>query len=247
MFRTLIVIGLIAATPAYADEDAAARDMLVQRSAADRMTPQNTALIYVDYTTGLDNLMNTMPTDVYKNNVEAFAKFNPLFEMPTAMLGTENEYYGTMLTEITDHVTHDVKRFARHTSSGYTAEMDAWLKNEGITNILIGGISIDNCVTHTALDALAAGYNVYVVVDASSTNTRLIEDASMMRLTQSGATPIGWLAAMTELGQSWSGPYGNGMRAIIRDHWPKSTVGPTEDSTPDGAGLESFGLSDEAD
>ena len=68
-----------------------------------------------------------------------------------------------------------------------------------------------------------------------------------MRLVQAGAVPIGWLNAMTELGQSWEGPYADGMRAIVREHWPASTVGPTEDSTPDGAGLGEFGLGDASD
>ena len=234
-----VILSLVALMPVSARADAQL-DMAVQRGPAERMTPDNTVLIYVDYTTGLDNLMNTMPAEVYKNNVAAFAKFNPLFQMPTAILGTENEYYGTMIPEITDNVTHDVQRFARHTVSGYTAEMAQWLRDSGATNVLIGGISIDNCTTHTTLDLLNAGYNVFVVVDASSTNSRLAEDVAMMRLVQSGATPIGWLSALSELGQWWDGPYGDGMREIVATHWPASTVGEVEDTTPGQGGLETF-------
>jgi len=103
--------------------------------------------------------------------------------------------------------------------------------------VLIGGISIDNCTTHTSLDLLDDGYDVYVVADVSSTNSRLVEDAALMRLMQAGAVPIGWLAALTELGQSWEGPHGEGMRAIVAEHWPASTVGPVEDLTPGGGGM----------
>jgi hypothetical protein len=157
--------------------------------------------------------------------------------MPTIVIGSENEYYGMMLPQITENVTHDVQRFPRRTTSGYSAELAAWLRETGRTNVLIGGISIDNCTTHTSLDLLHDGYNVYVVADVSSTNSRLVEDAALMRLVQAGAVPIGWLAALTELGRSWEGPYGGGMRAIVAEHWPASTVGPVEDLTPGQGGL----------
>jgi nicotinamidase-related amidase len=42
--------------------------------------------------------------------------------------------------------------------------------------VIIGGISIDNCTLHTSLDLIRNGYNVYVVVDASSTNSKLAEE-----------------------------------------------------------------------
>lgn len=219
-----------------------AADFAVQRPSEIRMTPENSILVYVDYTTGLDNLMNTLPTDVYKNNIEAFAKLNPLFGIPAVVMGTENAYYGTMLPEITDHVTHDVHQFPRHTSSGYTAEFAEWLEASGRKKVIIGGISIDNCTMHTSLDLLNAGYDVYVVADVSSTNSRLVEDVALSRLQNEGATIVTWLYVMTELGQSWELEYGDGMRAIVRDHWPQSTVGETEDSTPDGAGLGNFGM-----
>jgi hypothetical protein len=141
-----------------------------------------------------------------------------------------------LLPQISEHVTVNARHFSRRTVSGYSAEMAEWLRESGRQNVLIGGISIDNCTTHTALDMLNAGYNVYVVVDVSSTNSRLVEDAALMRLVQAGATPIGWLAAMTELGNSWGGPYGEGMQDIVQDHWAASTVGAVQDLTPDGRG-----------
>ncbi len=239
MFKRFILAATITILPVSALADIES-DLAVQRGPAERLTPENTVLIYVDYTTGLDNLMNTIPGEVYKNNIEAFAKFNPLFKMPAAILGDESEYYGKMIPEITENVTENAKQFPRDTVSGYTAELARWLRDSGRTNVLIGGISIDNCTTHTTLDLLDAGYNVYVVADVSSTNSRLVEDVAMMRLMQAGAVPIGWLAALTELGQTWEGPYGQGMREIVATHWPASTVGEVNDTTPGQGGLESF-------
>ena len=95
-----------------------------------RPSPDSAILVYVDYVTGLDNLMNRLPTKVYKNNVAAFAKMNPLFKMPTVVFGEENEYYGTFLPEMA-HVTHDIRRYNRTSISGYIPEFAEWLASTG--------------------------------------------------------------------------------------------------------------------
>lgn len=202
-----------------------------------RPSPTSAILVYVDYVTGLDNLMNRLPTKVYKNNIEAFAKMNPLFKMPTVIFGEENEYYGTFLPEMA-HVTHDTRRYNRTQISGYVPEFREWLASTGRRDVIIGGISLDNCVLHTALDLLREGYNVFVVVDVSGTNSLISEDVAMMRLREAGAVMCTWLSIITELGVDFASEYGDGMKAIIGQHWPASTVGPVDDSTPDGHGMQ---------
>lgn len=207
-------------------------------AALSRPTPQTTAFIYVDYVTGLDNLMNTVPPRQYRNNVAAFAKIAPLFKAPIGVLGEESDYYGVFLPEIKSLIAAGARTFPRTTVTGYTPGLAAWLKSTGRRTVVIGGISIDNCTLHTALDLLRAGYRVFVVVDVSATNSTLAEQAAMMRLSAAGAVTVSWLNILTELGGDFAGPYGQGMAAIVRDHWPASTVGPVTDFTPDGRGLQ---------
>lgn len=202
-----------------------------------RPTPESAILVYVDYVTGLDNLMTTIPARQYKNNIAAFAKLNRLFKMPTVVLGEENEYYGTFLPEMAV-VDHDIRRYNRTMISGFVPEFREWLAASGRTDVIIGGISIDNCVQHTALDLLRAGYNVYVVTDVSGTNSELAERTAIMRMRDAGAVMTGWLAIATELGVDFASQYGDGLKAIIGTHWPASTVGQVEDTTPDGHGMQ---------
>ena len=209
-----------------------------RKVALTRLSPETTAFIYVDYVTGLDNLMNTVPPEQFSNNVAAFAKIAPLFKADHAVLGEENDYYGEFLPAIKPLVEAGAPRFPRTQVSGYTKDLAAWLKATGKKNVVIGGISIDNCTLLTSLDLLRAGYNVYVVADVSATNAKLAEDAALMRLAQAGAVTVGWLNVLTEMGGDFAGPYGSEMAAIVRDHWPASTVGETRDLTPDGRGLQ---------
>lgn len=202
-------------------------------------TPANAVLVYVDYVTGLDNLMTTIPGKQYRNNIAAFAKFSSVFKMPTAVVGEENNYYGTFLPEIKKLIGEGGKTFApRSTPTAYTPDFANWLKLTGRQNVVIGGISIDNCTLHTSLDLIRNGYNVFVVVDVSSTNSKLAEDAAIQRLIQAGAVPVSWLNALTELGTDFAGPHGKGMMEIIQAHWPASTVGVVDDTTPDGRGMQ---------
>jgi Isochorismatase family len=222
--------------PALAQAKSAAS---TRTAALMQLTPDNTVLVYVDYVTGLDNLMNTIPGKQYRNNVTAFAKFSTLFKMPTAVMGEENDYYGTFLPEIKSVIAAGGKTFApRSTPTAYAPDFAKWLKATGRKNVIIGGISIDNCTLHTSLDLIRNGYSVYVVIDASSTNSKLAEDAAIQRLILAGAIPVGWLNALTDLGKDFAGPYGKGMMEIIQAHWPASTVGPVDDTTPDGRGMQ---------
>jgi len=202
-------------------------------------SPEDAVLVYVDYVTALDNLMTTIPGKQYRNNIAAFAKFSSLFKMPTAVVGEENDYYGTFLPEIKKLTSEGGKTFApRSTPSAYSPDFASWLKSTGRRNVVIGGISIDNCTLHTSLDLIRNGYNVYVIVDVSSTNSKLAEDAAVQRLIQAGAVPVSWLNALTELGGDFAGPYSKGMMQIIQAHWPASTVGAVQDTTLDGRGMQ---------
>jgi len=199
----------------------------------------DTVLIYVDYVTGLDNLITTIPGPQFRNNITAFAKFNPLFKVPTIVLGEENDYYGTFLPEITSIVTHDIHRFNRQRVSGYTPEVAAWLAGTGRKTVVIGGISIDNCTLQTTLDLLRAGYKVYVISDVSGSNSALAEADALATLRSAGAVTGGWLTILTSLGKDFSDPnYGRGMMGIIQAHWPASTTGTVNDTTPDGHGMQ---------
>jgi hypothetical protein len=240
MKRTLATLLYVAAAATATVPAAAAAP--VNQAALQRVTPESAVLIYVDYVTGLDNLMNTIPPQQYRNNVAAFSKFNVLFKIPAVILGEETEYYGTFFPEITKNVTYDTIKSNRTTISGYTPAVRKWLKAKGRKNVIIGGISIDNCTLATALDLLRDGYNVYVVVDVSGSNSKLAEDAALMRLRDAGAVTVGWLNMATELGGDFASPVGKDLMGLVGAHWPASTVGPVTDLTPDGHGMQLPGI-----
>lgn len=68
---------------------------------------------------------------------------------------------------------------------------------------LIAGIITDVCVLFPTLSALAEGYEVHVVVDASGTFSEAVRDAPLTRASAAGAVLINWFAVACELQKDW--------------------------------------------
>jgi len=56
--------------------------------------------------------------------------------------------------------------------------------------LLIAGTLTSICMAFPALKALAAGYKVFCIVDASGNHSQMATDLTIARVTQAGAMPI---------------------------------------------------------
>ena len=61
------------------------------------------------------------------------------------------------------------------------------LYQQGIQKLLLTGIETHVCVSQSALDLIAAGFSVYVCVDAVGSRHRIDHDTALRRLENSGA------------------------------------------------------------
>ena len=73
------------------------------------------------------------------------------------------------------------------------------LKANGIQNLLLCGIETHVCVAQTALDMIAAGFNVQLSVDAIGSRFALDHEIAIRRLEAEGCTVTTTEAAMFEL------------------------------------------------
>jgi len=78
----------------------------------------------------------------------------------------------------------------------------------GRKKLLMAGISTDVCLTFPAISAIAEGYDVYGILDASGTWSPLMEQSAMMRMAQAGVKLISWFAVSAELQRDWALPTG---------------------------------------
>ena len=73
------------------------------------------------------------------------------------------------------------------------------LQAGGIHNLLLSGIETHVCVAQTALDMIAAGFNVQLCVDATGSRFALDHEVAIRRLEAEGCTITTTEAAMFEL------------------------------------------------
>ena len=84
----------------------------------------------------------------------------------------------------------------------------------------MSGITTDVCVAFAALSALDAGYEVYVVVDASGSMNADTQTASIARMSQAGAVMGTWFAISCELLSDWRNTAGPGSAKLFIEHMP---------------------------
>ncbi len=184
----------------------------------EKISPDNAAFVMVDFLTGFDPGLRTIEKSTFVNNATAMAKLTEIFDMPTIVLGEEGGFRGNFYPLVKEHLGKGV-RVERHTPSAWDEpKFQEEIKKMGRKKIILGGISLDICTQLLTLDLLKNGYQVYVVVDASGSDQKLVEHAAMLRMTQAGATMVSWGTLASELMGDWKSPQGAAIGKLYQEH-----------------------------
>jgi nicotinamidase-related amidase len=97
----------------------------------------------------------------------------------------------------------------------------AAVERSGRKKLILAGLWTEVCVAFPALDALRAGYEVYVVADAIGGVSKVAHESALLRMTQAGATPITVLGLACELQRDWGRPGADRLRAVMREYFGK--------------------------
>ena len=97
----------------------------------------------------------------------------------------------------------------------------AAVERTGRKKLIIAGLWTEVCVVFPTLDALRAGYQVYVVADAIGGVSRVAHESAMERMIQAGAIPISVLGLACELQRDWGRPEADRLRKIMREYFGK--------------------------
>jgi Isochorismatase family len=175
---------------------------------SEKLSRDNCSAVIVDFLDGFLPGLKTIDQPLFRKNAEAFAELTAIFKLPTIFLGEEGDFRGNFFPEVVAHADHAI-RVERHTPSAWDEPVfRETLAGFGRKKVLLGGISIDICTQLLALDLIGHGYEPYVVVDASGSDSRLNELAAMMRMTQAGVVMVSWAAVASEIMRDWQTPEG---------------------------------------
>ena len=186
-----------------------------------RLDVSKAVVLLVDHQAGLLSLVQDYTPVEFKTNVLALANIAKLFELPTILTTSfENGPNGLLMPELKE-LFPDAPFIPR------PGQINAWdnadfvkaVKQTGRKQLIIAGVVTDVCVSFPTLSALAEGYQVFVVVDASGTFNQSVRDAALMRMTQAGAVMTNWFAVACELQRDWRTNM-EGLANLLGNHLP---------------------------
>ena len=101
----------------------------------------------------------------------------------------------------------------------YWRALDKAVKATGRGQLIIAGVVTEVCVAFPALSAIAEGYDVFVVTDASGTFNQTTRDAAWMRMQGAGVQLLTWFGTACELHRDWRNDV-EGLATIFSNHLP---------------------------
>ncbi|MBD8092174.1 hydrolase [Pseudomonas fluorescens] len=170
-----------------------------------RLNKDDAIVLLIDHQTGLISLVQDFSPNEFKNNVLALADVAKFFNLPTILTTSfEQGPNGPLVPELKE-------MFPQAPYIARPGQINAWdnedfvkaVKATGRKQIVIAGVVTDVCVTFPTLSALAEGFEVFVVTDASGTFNTTVQQAAWSRMVQAGAQMMNWFSVACELQGDW--------------------------------------------
>ncbi|KAB2661630.1 hydrolase [Brucella tritici] len=186
-----------------------------------RLNKDDVAVLLIDHQTGLLSLVRDFDPDKFKNNVLALADLARYFKLPTILTTSfENGPNGPLVPELKEAFP-DAPYIAR------PGQINAWdneefvkaVKATGKKQLLIAGVVTEVCVAFPALSAIEAGFDVFVVTDASGTFSEVTRHSAWDRMSAAGVQLMTWFGVACELHRDWRNDI-EGLGTLFANHIP---------------------------
>jgi len=186
-----------------------------------RLDKDNAVLLMVDHQAGLISLVQDHSPNEFKNDVLALAACGRFFKLPTILTTSFEEGPNGPLVPELKALFPDAPYVARpgQINAWDNADFVAAIEKTGRKQLVIAGVGTEVCVAFPALAALEAGYEVFVVTDASGTFNAVVRETAMLRMAHAGAQMMTWFAVACELHRDWRNDI-EGLGSLLSQHIP---------------------------
>lgn len=170
------------------------------------LTPQNAALIVIDYQPPQVNTVASMDRQLLVNNIVGVAKAAVVYGLPIVH-STANVTNGLNQPPIPQlrNVLNSVPTYDRTTVNAWEdVEFRGAVDATGRKKLIMAALWTEVCLAFPALDALAAGYEVYVVADAVGGTSTTAHEMALRRVEQAGGKMISVPQLFCELQRDWA-------------------------------------------
>ena len=170
------------------------------------ITPQNSALIVIDYQQNQFRTVRSMDRDLLLENIVSTVRLAKLFGVPIvhSTVGVAAGRDESTVPELAELLEDDPPIDRTAINSWEDADFLAAVRATGRRKLVLCALWTEVCMAFPALDALREGYEVYPVVDAIAGTSLEAHRAGLERVVQAGAQPIGWVSLACELQRDWA-------------------------------------------
>ena len=172
------------------------------------INPADTVILLLDHQTGLFQTVKDIGVMELRANTTALAKLGALLKLPVILTASVPDGpNGPLMTEHQEAAPH-AQYVPRH------GEVNAWdneafvkaVRDTGKKTLIMAGVWTSVCVMFPALDATAAGYKVYAVMDASGDPSEMVSRTTLARFVQGSVVPTTANAVICEIHRTWNRP-----------------------------------------
>lgn len=172
------------------------------------LDPTDTVLLLLDHQAGLFQTVKDISVAQLRANTTMLAKLATLLKLPLITTASVPDGpNGPLMPEIHASAPHAV--FVPR-----KGEVNAWdnelfvktVRETGKKTLIMAGVWTSVCVMFPALDAKAAGFKVYAVIDASGDPSKMVSQVTVARFAQAGVIPTSTNAVLCETHRTWNRP-----------------------------------------
>ena len=170
------------------------------------ITPQNSALVVIDYQPAQVGAVRSMDHDLLVKNIVSTVKIARVFGLPivhstvNVKSGRGKPTVSPLAQLLGDDPPIDRTSINAWEDSGFVRAVRA----TGRRKLIFCALWTEICMAFPALDALREGYEVYPVVDAIGGTSLEAHRAGLERVLQAGGQPISWVSFASELQRDWA-------------------------------------------
>lgn len=172
----------------------------------DLLTPQNSALVIIDYQPVQVNSINSMAREKLIHNIVTVARMVRGFNIPV-ILSTVNVATGKNKPTI-PRLVKELEGIPSYDRTSINAwedrEFIEAVKAAGRKKLIMTALWTEACLAFPTLDALREGYDVYPVVDAVGGTSTIAHETALRRVEQAGAKLISIAQLACELQRDWN-------------------------------------------
>jgi nicotinamidase-related amidase len=169
------------------------------------LTPQNSALIVIDYQPSQVGAVTSIDHTLLTDNIVSVARMAKLFQLPI-VLSTVNvaNGQGPTIPELKAVLSDSEEIDRTQINSWEDPRFRSAVEATGRKKLIMTALWTEVCLAFPALDALREGFEVYPVVDAIGGTSPEAHRAGLERIVQAGAQPVSWVSLACELQRDWA-------------------------------------------